>query len=307
MVIILPKVSTDVGELLSLEHHEEKEKNKKMFLKVLEGIRFLARQGLPFRNLVDEDSNFCVLLSLLSVDCPDLKLWMAKKTNKYTSHDIQNECVKLMAFHILRQLSKNIQENGWYAIMADECTDVSNVEQFTICIRWVDKYLESHESFIGLYEVDSITSDTLVSAIKDTLVRLNVKLTDCRGQCYDGASNMSGSRRGVAAQICGDEKKALYTHCYGHALNLAVSDTIKQSKVCCDALDTAYEITRLVKFSPKRDAAFERIRAELQRMDENPINISHATLKKFCPTRWTVRGAPVTSILNNYSALIELW
>ena len=201
---------------------------------------------------------------------------MAKKTNKYTSHDIQNECVKLMTFHILRQLSKAIQENGWYAIMADECTDVSNIEQFTNCIRWVDKYLESHESFIGLYEVDSITSDTLVSAIKDTLVRLNVKLTDCRGQCCDGASNMSGSRRSVAAQICGDEKKALYTHWYGHALNRAVSDTIKQSKVCCDALDTAYEITRLVKFSPKR---FERIWAELQRMDENPI--PHATLKKF--------------------------
>ena len=102
--------------------------------------------------------------------------------------------------------------------------------------------------------MDSITSNTLVSAIKDTLVRLNVKLTDCRGQSCDRASNMSGSRRGIAAQICGDEKKALYTHCYGHALNLAVSDTIKQSKVCCDALDTAYEITRLVKLSPKRDA-----------------------------------------------------
>ena len=58
VVIVLPKVSTDVGELLSREHHEEKEKNKKMYLKVLEGIRFLARQGLPFRNLVDEDSNF---------------------------------------------------------------------------------------------------------------------------------------------------------------------------------------------------------------------------------------------------------
>ena len=40
-------------------------------------------------------------------------------------------------------------------------------------------------------------------------------------------------------------------------------------------------------------------------MDENPI--SHATLKKFCPTRWTVRGASVTSILNNYCAMIELW
>ena len=59
--------------------------------------------------------------------------------------------------------------------------------------------------------MDSIRSDTLVSAIKDTLVRFNVKLTDCCGQCYDGASNMSGSRRGVTAQICGDEKKAPFS------------------------------------------------------------------------------------------------
>ena len=109
---------------------------------------------------------------------------------------------------------------------------------------------------------------------------------------------------GVAAQICGDEKKALYTLLWTCSQSCR-RDTIKQSKVCCDALDTAYEITRLVKFSPKRDAAFERIRAELQRMDENPI--SHATLNKFCPARWTVRGASVTSILNNYCALIELW
>ena len=122
MVIVLPKVSTDVGELLSCE---QKEKNKKMFLKVLEGIRFLARQGIPFRNLVDEDSNFCILLSLLSVDCP--QTLNRQETNKYTSHDIQNECVKLMAFQILRQLSKDNQENGWYAIMADQCTDVSNL------------------------------------------------------------------------------------------------------------------------------------------------------------------------------------
>ena len=52
-------------------------------------------------------------------------------------------------------------------------------------------------------------------------------------------------------------------------------------------------------------AAFERIQSELQRMNEN--SISHAILKKFCPTRWTVRGASVTSIVNNYCALIELW
>ena len=35
-------------------------------------------------------------------------------------------------------------------------------------------------------------------------------------------------------------------HCYVHALNLAVSYTVKQSKVCCEALEVAYEISKLI-------------------------------------------------------------
>ena len=49
---------------------------------------------------------------------------------------------------------------------------------------------------------------------------MNAKNADCRGQCYDGASNMHGARKGVAAIITQEESRALYTHCYGHALNL---------------------------------------------------------------------------------------
>ena len=101
-----------------------------------------------------------------------------------------------------------------------------------------------------------IDADSLVSAIKKTLARMNIQLTNCRGQCYDGASNMSRSRNGVATQIAREENQALYIHCFGHALNLAVADTVKQSKVCCDTLETALEVTKLVKFSPKRNAAF---------------------------------------------------
>ena len=38
---------------------------------------------------------------------------------------------------------------------------------------------------------------------------------------------MSGTKRGVAANITTEEPRAIYTHCYGHALNLAVGDTIR--------------------------------------------------------------------------------
>ena len=46
------------------------------------------------------------------------------------------------------------------------------------------------------------------------------------GQCYDGASTMSGIKDGVAKLFMDMGPSAIYTHCYGHALNLATSDTI---------------------------------------------------------------------------------
>ena len=38
-----------------------------------------------------------------------------------------------------------------------------------------------------------------------------------------GASTMAGARNGVAAKIQQLEPKAVFTHCYGHALNLSAN------------------------------------------------------------------------------------
>jgi len=77
---------------------------------------------------------------------------------------------------------------------------------------------------------------------------------------------MSGSKNGVASQISRIEKHALYMHCYGHALNLAVGQTVKQSKICCKALEVAFEITKLIKFSPKSNMPILiRLKQMLQR------------------------------------------
>ena len=54
---------------------------------------------------------------------------------------------------------------------------------------------------------------------------------------------MAGAIRGVVAQIISEEERALLTHCYGHALNLAVSDSVKKCKVVKDAMDARFEIS----------------------------------------------------------------
>ena len=85
-------------------------------------------------------------------------------------------------------------------------------------------------------------------------------LNKMRGQCYDGASSMSGAKTGVAKQISDIESRAIFTHCYGHTLNLACSDVVKGCKILRDTLETAREITKLIKFSPKREAIFQEIK-----------------------------------------------
>ena len=81
-----------------------------------------------------------------------------------------------------------------------------------------------------------------------------------------------------------------------------MADTIKQSKLCKDALDVAFEITKLVKFSPKRNAAFNCIKSS----NEDDGTQASIGIRTLCPTRWTVRGELIKSILTNYKSLDEL-
>ena len=46
--------------------------------------------------------------------------------------------------------------------------------------------------------------------------------------------------------ISDHEPPAVYTHCYGHALNLSVGGTVKQCRVMQSALDTVYVILKLI-------------------------------------------------------------
>ena len=65
----------------------------------------------------------------------------------------------------------------------------------------MDSCFTPHEEFVGLYIVIRKDSDSLFMTIKDVTLRLNLPLSLCRGQCYDGASVMSGVRNGVSTKV----------------------------------------------------------------------------------------------------------
>ena len=79
--------------------------------------------------------------------------------------------------------------------------------------------------------------------MKDILLRYQLKLDMCRGQCYDGASNILGKPTNVTTQIFAEQPKAHYTHCHAYLLPLLVKDITKNTKILRDTICAAEEMT----------------------------------------------------------------
>ena len=185
----------------------------------------------------------------------------------------------------------NIKSALFFSIIVDEATDISRCEQLSLSIRWADNDYQIYEDPIGLVQLPDTKAQTIFSVIKDLLIRCSLPLSQCRGQAFDGAANMSGVRNGVQAQ---EEERALYVHCLAHSLNLCVQAVTKQNELMRNTMEFLYELLQLIKFSPKRMTLFDTIRSEVSMNTE----VSSPTLRNLCPTRWTVRNGSISSVLS---------
>ena len=100
------------------------------------------------------------------------------------------------------------------------------------------------------------------------------------------------------AQFKNFNTKMLYTHCHGHAQNVAVKDACFKVDIKV-TFEMTREICKLIKESLRRNNRIEEIR----KTTKNQAKSVHS----FCPTRWTVRGETLDSIINNYDQLVSLW
>ena len=268
--------------------------HRQMLIKQLSSLKFLLRQGLAIRGHDEIQSNLVQLLNLRSNDCSELNNWIRER--KYMSPDIVNDQIKLIADSVLTNIIADIRKVHWFSIIADEATDVSNKEQLTVCIRWVDDDFCIYEDPIELIQLPKTDAETITRELKSCLGKHVLPIAQCRGQAYDGASNMSGHLNGVAARIEKDVPAALYLHCFAHCTNLCLQTVGRKCVVVRDALDLVMEISQLIRFSPKRSTLFSDVQKEL--------GACSVSLKPLCPTRWTVRTAAISAVLSNYSNLL---
>ena len=89
-------------------------------------------------------------LHLHPKDFAFLKKWLEKKTNKYVSHDLQNEILSLMSDTVVWNIIDELKsgERRFYSVIADEYTEASDLEQLRMWFSWLDNDLHVHKDFI---------------------------------------------------------------------------------------------------------------------------------------------------------------
>ena len=89
---------------------------------------------------------------------------------------------------VLLEVTDNIQGVDFYVIMCSEATDVKNISEFVMCLRWVDNELEAYDDFIGLKNMPNTDADSVVQLLRKSPKR-DAKLHSIQAENNPRGSN----------------------------------------------------------------------------------------------------------------------
>ena len=115
-----------------------------------------------------------------------------------TSPSIQNELLEICADLIIELSCKDIRDSGWYGIIIDETSDISRAEQVSFCLGYIANGSKKEE-FVGFHATKATDGESLYQLVKEVISKLHLDLQNIVGECFYGASNMSGVNKGLSA------------------------------------------------------------------------------------------------------------
>ena len=104
--------------------------------------------------------------------------------------------------------------------MADVCTDVTTIEELTICCQWVESGVPE-EHCIEILPLEKANAESIYSALVEYCREKNIQLERFIGMGFDGAATFSGDKTGVQIRLKELSPHALFVHCRCHVLQLA--------------------------------------------------------------------------------------
>ena len=162
--------------------------------------------------------------------------------------------IQLIGINIQAGIVKEVNNAPMFSIICDETMDISRIEQFSFCVRYVTTDLKVKERFLGFWKPKKTDGESLFELLLSILTYLELNLANIRAQC---AASISGKYSGLATRVKGLESRAIYIHCHAHLLNLTLQSSLSCIKEVRNVLGTVNRLYDFLEASAKRHENFK--------------------------------------------------
>jgi hypothetical protein len=127
------------------------------------------------------------------------------ETKKLSKISLSNSTVKTrideISNDILAQILEKVQKSSYYSIQCDETTDVSQLSQLLVYIRFIGSSTIEEEMLFCKPLKSTTRAIDIFNTVESFFEKNNLKWNKLVGVCTDGAPSMIGARSGFISKI----------------------------------------------------------------------------------------------------------
>jgi hypothetical protein len=292
--------------------------NRHFFASIIHMMRFLGGNGDSFFGDTSQEGRLCAQLEYAASFDTRLSTHIVEraigkpKCILNLQHNNVNFILMVMEAQVLQYIHLELTNAKFACLIVDEWTCVHSNQQYcSISLRFVGHRLKVNTRFLGYHYLEKANATTIVDVIVQAMNRTEpyVPLNMIVVQTYDGASVMQGVSNGAQAKFRQLHSPfAIGLHYTMHRLSLGAKSSVSSSQLLKDIIAYCRVIIKLIRFSPKRNAHFNRVKSEILNDEDAQLCVAktmRGVILLVSITRWTTRKDPFISILGNYVPIVK--
>lgn len=187
--------------------------------------------------------------------------------------------IEIIADNLKKQLLKQITQCGKFAIQLDESTDVANLSQLMVFIRYCFNN-ELHEELLFCEPLkERCTGEDIFSTVNHFFVTNNILWENCLSVTSDGAAALTGTKKGFKGKVTEIAPHVKFVHCIIHRQAIAAK---KLEPEIHRVLQDVISVVNFIKRRPLNSRIFTILC--------NEMGSSHENLLYHTEVRWLSRG-----------------
>nr|XP_053646476.1 uncharacterized protein LOC128698304 [Cherax quadricarinatus] len=213
----------------------------------------------------------------------------------YLSPSTQNEFLSVLVNRVKEKLVTDIKRAVYYSVMFDSTPDVTHTDQMSEVIRYLqmeDGRVQVKEVFLVFFPLNGKKAADISSDFLKKLESDGLDFMLCRAQGYDNAATMTGVHGGEQAILKEKNKKAIFSGCVDHSLNLCGQHSFAENSSC-------------VKFVGSLESAYTFFASSTHRWD---VLMDHTvvSLERLSTTRWSSHYNAVKPVAESFEKFVAV-